>query len=294
MRTRTIATIAVTFIVMQSCTSGPRDLGGELRLVVEKCIEGFDGVVGVYVEHLPSGTKASVRGDEIFPTASMIKVPILYALYDRIARGELDSRASLTWSKSRIYPGTDLCAALEEGTEVSLRKLILLMESLSDNTASLWLQELAGSGTAINDLLAARGFVATRMNSRTPGREDDWKRFGWGQTTPREMATLMVRMRRGVDLPPALARDAYRALCRTAWDDTALEPIPLGVEVGSKQGAVDASRSEVFLVHAPHGEYVACVITKNQKDTSWGRDNAGFALLRRMSAALWHFFEVRR
>ena len=264
-----------------------------LQDLVEATIRGFEGRGGGYVEHA-SGGRAGVPADRVFPTASLIKVPILCALYDGIAEGRIDPQQSLVWSKARVYPGEDLCAKLEDGAKIKLRDLVLLMLSLSDNTASLWLQELAGTGTAINNWLAARGFDATRMNSRTPGREDAWKTYGWGQTSPREMAQLLRRLRDGVDLPPELARQAYRALCRTAWDDTALEPLPNGVEVGSKQGAVDASRSEVFLVHAPHGDYVACIITKDQVDRSWKRENAGFDLLRRLSAALWDFFEGRR
>lgn len=297
------ALIAISVSTLCSCQSSCQSRGSAdrttsstpdaaaLQQLVEDQIDGFRGVVGVYVEHTDSGTRAGVRADEIFPTASMIKVPILCALYDRIARGELDKRKPLVWSTKRIYPGDDLCAKLVDGSAITLSKLVLLMESLSDNTASLWCQELAGTGTKINEWLAARGFVATRMNSRTPGRKADWERYGWGQTSPREMATLVRRIRDGRDLPPDLAREAYRSLCRSAWDDTALAPLPLGVEVASKQGAVARSRSEVFLVHAPGGEYVCCVITKDQKDASWQRENEGAALLRRLSAALWDFFE---
>lgn len=262
----------------------------ELQAKIESELQGFGGIVGVYVRHLGSGATAAIRADEVFPTASMIKVPILCALYDRIARGKLDPKEKLRWEKSRVYPGSDLCAKLEEGSVISLKKLVLLMESLSDNTASLWLQELAGTGTAINAWLEERGFEHTRMNSRTPGRKADWKRYGWGQTTPREMAELLVRVRDGRDLPPRLARESYMSLCRSAWDDTALRAIPIGIEVASKQGAVSRSRSEVFLVHAPKGAYVCCVITKEQNDTSWSEDNEGFELLRRISALLWRVF----
>ena len=59
----------------------------------------------------------------------------------------------------------------------------------------------------------------------------------------------------------------------------------------SKQGAINASRSEVVLVHAPHGDYVFCVITKNQQDQSWDDDNQGFVLLRDVSKILWEHFE---
>jgi beta-lactamase class A len=70
------------------------------------------------------------------------------------------------------------------------------METLSDNTASLWVQRLVGSA-AINDWLAANGYDSTRVNSRVPGREADRTRMGWGQTTPREMATCSSPSARG-------------------------------------------------------------------------------------------------
>ena len=47
-------------------------------------------------------------------------------------------------------------------------------------------------------------------------------------------------------------------------------------------------------MHAPHGDYVFCVITRNQADTSWKSDNEGFVLLRAVSAALWRRFAPDR
>jgi len=45
------------------------------------------------------------------------------------------------------------------------------------------------------------------------------------------------------------------------------------------------------LVNAPSGDYVFCVITKNQKDTSWEYDNEGYVLIRNISKLLWNYFE---
>jgi beta-lactamase class A len=83
----------------------------------------------------------------------------------------------------------------------------------------------------------------------------------------------------------------YRALTRTYWNDEALSQIPPTVQAASKQGAERRSRSEVVLVNAPHGDYVFSVITKNQKDKSWGPDNEGFVLQRQVSRLLWKHFE---
>ena len=170
-------------------------------------------------------------------------------------------------------------------------ELIFLMESKSDNSASLWCQELAGGGAAINAWLDAKGWKATRVNSRTPGREKDRETWGWGQTTPREMAEFLVAIRERRAVCPGADAYADRALGRSFWVDEALSSIPPSVHVISKQGAVNASRSEVLLVSAPSGPFVLCVITKEQKDQTWEPTNAGYRLLRKITALAWARFE---
>ena len=221
----------------------------------------------------------------------MIKVPILGALFDKIERGELAYHQQLTYTKDRLYAGEDLLGSFQDGEKVTLDKVAMLMITTSDNTAALWCQELAGTGTTINQWLKDNGFASTRVNSRTDGRKPDQQKYGWGQTTPREMAQLLVKMHTGELVSKAASEEMHRCLSRIYWDGEALSQIPPSVQTISKQGAVNQSRSEAVLVHAPHGDYVFCVITKNQQDQSWGRDNAGYVLLRQVSALLWRHFE---
>lgn len=258
---------------------------------IENRLAGFRGDVGVYVRHIPSGREAAVNADGVFPTASMIKVPILVTLFDAIENGRLDPNEKLVYEDSLYYPGEDMLGSFKAGESISLDKLMLLSISLSDNTASLWLQHLAGTGTEINRWLDANGYVHTRMNSRTPGRRDNWEQFGWGQTSPREMADLLVRIRSGDAVSPGASAEMYRILTRTYWDDEAVGEIPATIQVASKQGAVNASRSEVLLVNAPSGDYVLCIITNNQEDESWEETNEGFELIRSVSRTVWQYFE---
>ncbi|HET6201493.1 MAG TPA: serine hydrolase [Planctomycetota bacterium] len=263
----------------------------ELARRLGDLVKDFQGDVGVYVRHLASGREVAIRADEPFPTASLIKVPILIGVFDALERGDVEWRKGLEYRESRKYPGEDLLASFRDGERVPLSRLVALMVSFSDNTASLWCQELAGGGAAINRWLEAGGFATTRVNSRTEGREKAKEEFGWGQTTPREMAELLVRIREGKAVSRTASAQMYRILCRSIWDGESLSQIPPTAQAASKQGAVNASRSEVVLVNAPSGDYVFCAITKNQKDSSWSGDNEGFVLLRRVSRLLWETFE---
>jgi beta-lactamase class A len=105
------------------------------------------------------------------------------------------------------------------------------------------------------------------------------------------MAELMVMIRDGKIANLPACEEMYRVLCNIYWNGEALSQIPPYVQAASKQGAVNQSRSEVVLVNGPSGDYVFCIITKNQKDESWEYDNEGFVLLRNVSNLLWNYFE---
>lgn len=145
----------------------------DLRRELERLTSGFRGTAGVYVRRLPDGDEIAIRADEVFPTASLVKVPILLRLLERVDAKEVSWTEHLTFERSRISPGEDLLARFADGQKITVPELVFLMLAKSDNTASLWCQELAGGGVAINDWLARKGYAHTRVNSKTPGREAD-------------------------------------------------------------------------------------------------------------------------
>ncbi|MCZ4222193.1 serine hydrolase [Pedobacter rhodius] len=263
----------------------------KLQSKLDELVKGFNGDIGVYVKNLKTGKTASINADTIFPTASMIKVPITCGIFNKIEKGTLDYHTELMYCDSLLYAGEDILGSFKDGEKIALSKVLMLMITTSDNTASLWAQLLAGTGTAINEVMANHGLQNTRVNSRTPGRKDNQKKYGWGQTTPREMATLLTLIRDGKMINPAASERIYRNLIRIYWDSEALSQIPPTVQVASKSGAVDAARSEVLLVNAPHGDFVFCITTKNQKDTSWNYDNEGWTIIRKLSNLLWNYYE---
>ena len=263
-----------------------------LQRELAAAVQGFHGSVGLYVHHLGTGATAAIAADDTFPTASMVKVPIMVGVFDAISRGRFAFTDTAPEPRARAkYPEDDISAGLSDTARITVSRLVTLSLTYSDNSASLWLQQLAGGGAAINGWLEGQGFAVTRVNARTDGREADYDRWGWGQTTPREMAWLVTLIRQGRVVSPAASEEMYRTMTRSFWTGEALSRLPPTVQAASKQGAVDRSRSEVVLVNAPSGDYVFCVITKNQQDESWKPDNEGYLLLRRVSAALWKYFE---
>jgi beta-lactamase class A len=273
-----------------AATTFAQSIDKKLTTRLQGLVKDFNGQAGIFVMNLKTGKTASFNADTLFPTASMIKVPIMCGVFNEIEKGNLSYGQNLIYRDSLLYEGEDILGSFKDGEKIHLSKVQMLSITTSDNTASLWLQKLAG-GDNINNWLQENGFENTRVNSRIPARRLNWQAYGWGQTTPREMAALLTMIRNGKAISPAASERMYRNLIRIYWDGEALSQIPPYIQAASKQGAVDQSRSEVVLVNAPHGDYVFCVATKNQKDTSWENDNEGYVLIRNLSSLLWNYFE---
>jgi beta-lactamase class A len=260
---------------------------------VEALVNGFNGQVGVYVKDLESGKIVAVNADTVYPTASVVKVPILVGVMDKINRGELKYHGELQYRDSLLYAGVDILGSFKQDEKIELSKVVMLMLTMSDNTASLWLQSLAGTGTRINAIMDSLGLPHTKVNSRTPGREAIRSVYGWGQTTPREMATLFERIYRGEVVSRAASEEMLRLLGREYWDEGAKSQVPPYVATFSKTGAVDQTRNEVVLVLGHKSRYVFSFFTKNNKDTTWNNNNEAWVLMRKISALLWEHFEPK-
>lgn len=276
--------------VLGSITARAQRTDLRLQKQIEQLLSGFHGSVGVYVHDLKKNRVAGVNADTLFPTASIVKIPILIGIMSRIRRHELDYHQVMIYKDTLNYdPGEDILASFKPDEKILLSKLMLLSITLSDNTASLMLQGIAGGGTRINELMDSLGFTRTRVNSRTPGREQDRELFGWGETTPHEIVQVVEKIKQGEILDPQVSERMMRILGRQYWDEVALSQIPPNVFVASKSGAVDESRNEVLYVNSPH-PYIFSLFTKNNKDQSWDYNNEAWVLTRKLSALLWKYF----
>lgn len=285
---KAILLAGLLFPVLLSAQKTDRKLETKLR----ETISGYNGDIGIYVKNLRSGKTVMINADTIFPTASIVKVPILLGIMDRINKGELQYDSAFTYKDSLLYAGSDILGSFKSNEKIVLKKIIMLMLTTSDNTASLWLQSIAGTGTRINAILDSLGLKDTRVNSRTPGRENNRTQYGWGQTTPKEMGTIFEKIYRNEIFSPVACERMMRCLGRNYWDENeAISVLPPTIEVFSKNGCVNASRSEVLLVNAPNNPYVFCIFTKNNKDQRWVHENEAWAVARKVSLLLWNYFE---
>ena len=69
----------------------------KLQLQLKALTDSFHGVAGVYVLNLRTGHEAAINADTVFPTASIVKIPILAGIFDKISQG------AYTYHQALVY-----------------------------------------------------------------------------------------------------------------------------------------------------------------------------------------------
>ncbi|HLY68809.1 MAG TPA: serine hydrolase [Puia sp.] len=285
--------ILITLFLLCPIIASAQNRDKKLAKKIQELISGFHGEAGVFIRDLKTNRIAAINEDSLFSTASIVKIPIMIGIMSKIKDKELDYHQVVVYTDSLYYSeGEDILASFKPNEKISLSKLLMLSLSTSDNTASLWLQGLAGGGIRINQLLDSFGFSNTRVNSRTPGRENNRALYGWGQTTPKEICTLLQKIIDGEIFDKETGDRMLRILGRQYWDEVALSQIPPNVYAADKNGALDECRNEVVYVNAPH-PYLFSIFTKNNKDHSWEYNNEAWVLTRKLSRLLWEYFNPK-
>ena len=259
-----------------------------LHRTLDSLAAAHHGVTGYAVENLDTGERLSLRGDETFPTASLIKVPILVTVYDLAGKGTLSLDDPLTVLKIDQVPGDGTLQYMHSGMSLSVRDAVWLMITTSDNTATnLLLDRIIIR--RVWDKMEALGLRHTKVHSKTFLRSssvamDSSVKYGLGVTTPNEMATLFALLARGKAVSPA-ADSAMLDVLEHTQDATLLQRYLDGVRAAHKTGATDAVRTECSLFYL-QSRVVACVMTKENADQRWLLDSEPQLTMARMGAAI--------
>ena len=201
--------------------------------------------------------------DEVFPSASVIKLPLVMTLYADGARGlvDLDERIDVG---DRV-DGSGVLRHMHDVDRLSLRDLAMLAIIVSDNTATNRLIERIGVDR-VGERLREWGCPKTRL-SRKMYDFDAAKRGEENVMTARETVSLLLRLQRGEceDRPTS---DAVLAVLEQCQDRTMLlRYLPYGAKVPHKTGTLDESRNDAAIVPGDRPVIVAA-FTRKVRDTN--------------------------
>jgi beta-lactamase class A len=263
-----------------------------LRKKLDSIADAHHGIVGYSVIDLETGARINRRGDETFPTASLIKVAILTTVYDLVAKGQLSLDDPLTVLKIDQVPGSGVIQFLHNGTVLTVHDAAWLMSTISDNTATNLLLDriIIRRVWAKMDSL---GLQHTRVHSKSFLRSssvamDSSVKYGLGVTTPNEMAHLFELMAQGKAVNPS-ADSAMLDILEHNTTDFMLQRYAGGARAAHKDGETDAVRAECTLWYL-RNRVIACVMTKENQDQRWILDNEPQLTMSNMGLAIINAF----
>lgn len=282
---------------------------------VEDLIGGIDGVVGVAARDLASGAEVAVNADEPFPTASVMKVPILFELYRQAEAGQVDLDRRVPYGAAHKVPGSGVLQDLAYGLAPTVKDLATLMITVSDNTATDMVLDLVGFAP-LNDTLGRLGLARTAIPFSTRGllysmvgldtanpahtydlflERSRAGRVDWGSrvfadtgnnvTTPRDLNRLLEIIERRERLSDASCTAMLDIMKAQKYNTIIPLHLPAGVAVAHKTGSLRGVRNDAGIVYAPDGPYLISLFAKRLGDQV-----AGASALAEISKAVWEGF----
>ena len=266
------------------------------RLTLEERIEAelksYDGTMGLYIDDL-KGNVITRFPDEKFETASTIKVYILAALFDAIGQGKASLKDMLTCEERFWIDGSGILGSLEVGTTLSVKNVATLMIIVSDNIATNMLIDYLGIDN-INACIQKLGCKDTVLHNVL----DFAKYHQLGTTTPRDYASMFVRIQNRTLVSPEASEQMWQILSQQHYNSMIVKSLPqFYVDpdnydeqlfwFASKSGSMNACRNDGGIITTPYGGYVIVMLNKDFSDKQYYPDHPATVFGSRISRLIF-------
>lgn len=229
---------------------------------VQQDVSGFGQESGIVIKDLKYGWEIAVNENKPFPSASIVKVPIMASIVVAWRQGKFDLNDTVVLkNKDKTY-GSGVLKTYASGTRFNIDDLIELMITQSDNTAANMLIDYMGFDN-LNDYFKKLGLNNTNLarkmmdfKSRQEGEEN--------YTTARDLSDLLEKMYRNKLIDSASSQFCLDILKKQKIRDRIPRRLPSGVVVANKTGLERNICHDMGIVFTPQGDFLICVLTRHQ------------------------------
>ena len=238
-------------------------------------IEDYHGVAGLYVWDLEGDYGYGIRPDEEFFTASIIKVPVMVAVYRKVDEGELDFAQEIEIKEEDWAAGAGWLQWEKAGTRQTVGDLLLLMMTQSDNVATNALVRTVGGPDHINDVARSMGAEDTLLYQKVSSERGAVPALD-NRSTPRDMVAMMRQIAQGKAASEKSCGYMIDLMHENELDWWLDAGLPQGVDAANKAGWLYRVYDEVGLVENDGHRYVIAILTKHgSADVYEGQDMIG-------------------
>lgn len=279
-----VLTLCLNQAAGQTPPAGPLQSDLEMSFIrqVEQAAAKIDGVVGYVVTDLTTKEQITTKLErQPFPTASTIKLSILYELLKQAEAGTRALDKPVPLDRAQVVGGSGVLQHLTTPA-ISLRDHAALMIILSDNTATNVVIDAVGMDN-VNVRMSAMGLADIRLRRKMMDVAAA-RRGDENVASPASLATIAELLWRGEGLSKE-SRDAALKILREV-EGQVRSAVPGDVPVFLKTGSLDGVRAEAAVVEVQGRPFSLAVMT-----TYLARDDDGDRVIREIASAAFSYFD---
>lgn len=222
----------------------------EKREVVDRFqdkTKGLQGEYGFYVYSLVSRYEYGHSQNQVFTAASLIKLPVILALYQEAEAGRINLDEEYRLKNEDKLTGAGSLANKPAGTVLTYKELVHLMCRDSDNTAFGIVRKKLGD-ERINQTIKNLGMERTSLQRN--------------ETTPYEIGLFFKKLYTGGVISRSARDEIIDFLTSTSFEDRIPAGVPEGVKVSHKIGNEAGAFSDAGIVFSSK-PFILVVMSKN-------------------------------
>lgn len=206
--------------------------------------------VSLIIQDLQGNILHERNSQSIIPSASIIKIPILFTLFSQVEDGKIQLNDQYQLTHDDVVGGTGDIQHQAEGGYYSIESLAMEMIRVSDNTATnILINHLEMS--SINKKMAELGLKSTQLNRLMM----DFDAIAAGRqnyTSPAEINQLLLMINSSEYLSSD-SRELMIEMLLNCDDNTTIpSQLPAGIAVAHKTGILDYVRADAGIIYASH------------------------------------------
>lgn len=268
-----------------------------LEAALNETADAYTGTCTFALTDLTSGEHIGRGEDDVMPTASLIKVPVLTSLYQAVADGRVRLEDRVRYEESHRVLGSGVLSKLSFGVEMTVRDAAVLMMTISDNSATNMCVDLVGL-ESINATMRALGLRKTTLLLRLGDRSAGLDARRMSVSTAGEIVSLMSRIACHEIVSAEASEDMLRIMRRSdyrhelsaelPWNEMNILGDPKVSWVAEKGGSfMNGIRTCGAVFKGPSGMFAMSVFCEGGTGPGTGRHSEGNVLNGRLGKIAW-------